>query len=94
MNHPAVKLVRDTFRYCPNAGFRRDIVVTAEQDMKLWEQVVSYWKRMKFNPLNYKGMMQEFDFRYMKHAKSSRDSSQKPDVPRSRKKGVSKWSDW
>lgn len=70
LNHPAVKLLRDVFRYCPNYGFRKDIVITAEQDMDLWKKVISEWRDRKYNPLNYKGMMQEFELRLRTNGKS------------------------
>lgn len=73
IDHPAVKLVRDTFRYCPSPGYRREIVVTAEHDMNLWREVVEFWdtpyvdgkgKKRKRNPLAFNQMMSEFDRRW------------------------------
>lgn len=75
LKHEAVVLVQGLtkYRYRPNHGFRREIVATAEADMTLWRQVVALWatpyvdesgKRRYRNPLNYKGMMSEFDRLY------------------------------
>ena len=66
INHPAVKAYRDTFRLMPNRGFRRDIVVTVE-NQELWKTVLSkwgYWKDGKwktFSPLNIKGLLSEYE---------------------------------
>lgn len=73
LDHPAVKLVRDTFRFCPSPYWRQAIVVTAEQDFNLWKSVIKEWatpyydakgKRKFRNPLDYKHMLSEFDRRW------------------------------
>lgn len=68
INHPAVVLYRQTFRLCPNWGFRKDIAVTVK-DLDLWKSVITNWyyennrKRIRFNPLNVKGMLSEYERR-------------------------------
>jgi hypothetical protein len=66
LDNPAVKFYRDTFKFCPNRGFRKDIVVTVE-NQELWKQVLTNWgywkdgKWKKFSPLNVKGMLSEYE---------------------------------
>jgi hypothetical protein len=68
LSHEAVKLYRDTFRMCPKAGFRRDIISTVE-DLELWKSILTTWgyskdgKWIKFSPLNVKGMLSEYERR-------------------------------
>jgi hypothetical protein len=67
-----VKLYRDTFLFCPNQGFRKDIAVTVE-NLDLWKVVLrnwGYWKDgkwKKFNPLNVKGLLSEYERLNAKH---------------------------
>jgi hypothetical protein len=68
LDHEAVKLYRDVFKFCPKLGFRMDIVKTVK-DFDLWKNVLTNWgyekegKWIKFNPLNVKGMVQEYERR-------------------------------
>ena len=70
MTHPAILAYRDATLKCPNSGFRRDIAITVA-DVNLWEKVLSEWgfweetkrgKRWKKkNPLDLKGMLDEYE---------------------------------
>ena len=76
LDHPAVKAYRDAFKFCPNLGFRKEIVQTVT-DLDLWKSILSTWgfakdgKWKAHNPLNVKGMMQEYERRASQHTKRS-----------------------
>lgn len=75
LDHEAVLLVRKTFRFCPNFGYRKDIIACGNADMKLWQEVVAYWKKPftdskgrrhknGHNPLAWGKLLAEFDGRF------------------------------
>ena len=78
LEHLAVKLVRDTFRFCPSPYWRNAIIETAERDMKLWKDVIKKWaepyykngKKKYKHPWDWKHMLSEFDRRYFDKRKA------------------------
>lgn len=68
LDHDAVKLYRNTFKLTPCHGFRKDIIATVKS-LSLWKEVLDNWgyikggKWIKQNPLNVKGMMNEYERR-------------------------------
>ena len=62
LDHPAVVLYRQTFRLCPNWGFRKDIAATV-QDLKLFGEILREWKKHKWNPLKVNWMLSEYERR-------------------------------
>ncbi len=63
LNHPAVKAYRDVFRLCPNAGFRKDIIVTVDHfnNLELFKKVVTQWKKEKRHPFRIGGLLSEYE---------------------------------
>lgn len=67
----AVIAYRDRFELMPNRGFRQDIAVTVKtyEDLMTWQKLLANWgytdrqtgKWIRKNPLNVKGMLDEFD---------------------------------
>lgn len=70
MEHEAVKFYRDTFRKCPNYGFRKDIIATVS-DLELWKNILTNWryydhikrKWVKRNPMDVKAMLRDYELR-------------------------------
>lgn len=75
--HPAVRLVRDTFRFCPNKYWRDAIILTTERSLDLWKDVIKEWRKPFYdenrkrnqkngrNPLDWSHMLSEFERRYL-----------------------------
>lgn len=83
LDHEAVKAYRDHFRFCPNAGTRKDIVVTVT-DLDLWKDVLNNWgytnkkgKWIKFNPLNARRMLSEYERRAAKQPERSNGTTER-----------------
>ena len=62
LTHPAVVLYRQTFRLCPNWGYRKDIVATVK-DLDLFKRIVTEWKEQKWNPMKISWMLSEYERR-------------------------------
>lgn len=81
LDHPAVIAYREHFKLCPMAWFRKEIVQTVK-DLSLWKDVLSNWgyekdgKWKKFNPLNVKGLMSEYERR----ARNGESSNQRESI--------------
>ena len=100
LNHEAVKLYRDIFKFCPNRGTRNDIAVTVT-DLDLWKDVLrnwGYWKDekwIKFNPLNARRMLSEYERRAAKLPNRSANKSERTDQRASETEAVSpRVSEW
>ena len=82
LNHEAVKLYRDTFKFCPNKGTRNDIAITVT-DLDLWKDVLTNWgyekdgKWIKFNPLNARRMLSEYERRAAKQPRRSNGTNER-----------------
>lgn len=97
LNHKAVKLYRDTFLLTPNRGFRKDIIATVK-DLELWREVLSSWRYLKkgkwkqMNPLNLKGMFQEYERREKKRTPATgRPRVEFGGLRESSRVGISEW---
>jgi hypothetical protein len=98
LNHPAVKMYRDIFKFCPNLGFRKEIILTVT-DLDLWKSILSTWgfskdgKWKSHNPLNVKGLMSEYERRAAKHTERSNatDRSKRDSLPNGSEARVSEW---
>lgn len=62
LSHEAVKYYRDTFRFCPNAGYRKDIVSTVT-NMELWKTILGEWKANKWNFFKIGWLLSEYERR-------------------------------
>lgn len=76
LSNEAVQFYRDTFRLCPNAGRRQDIISTVT-DIELWKTVLTEWKAQKWNPLKINWMLSEYE-RRAKQPQRSPGSAQQP----------------
>lgn len=103
MDHEAVKLYRDTFRFCPNQGTRKDIAVTVT-DLDLWKDVLNTWgyskggKWIKFNPLSARKMLSEYERRAAKQSERCTEAAQRSGErisgPQDSQAGLSERGDW
>lgn len=73
--HPAVQIARDVLRFCPNRGYREDMIKCWESNPAMWQETVAYWKRpftdskgklhkKGHNPLAWGKLLAEFDRRW------------------------------
>lgn len=92
LNHEAVRIYREMFLLCPNAGRRKDIVSTVE-DIELWKTILSEWKTQKWNPLKVNWMLSEYERREQGAAVvSGRRSDQRTSAAQVGEVGFPKWS--
>lgn len=77
-NEPdSVKAWRDTFKLNLNVGFKHDITVTIT-DLASWVALLNEWKEKKWNPLNVKGQLSEYERRATKQPQRSNASNGQP----------------
>ena len=58
----AIKIWRDTFKLNLKVGFKHDIEVTV-LNLDLWKSLLTEWKEKKWNPLNIKVILNEYERR-------------------------------
>lgn len=70
LDHEAVKLYRETFRLCPNFGYRNDIVLTVK-NLDRWKTILGLWKRNGWNPMKVGWLLSEYERTAGKNLKRS-----------------------
>lgn len=62
MIHPAIVAYRMRWRITPNAGRRREIILTIEPEglegIRLWNDILNSWKG---NPQNFTGLLGRYE---------------------------------
>lgn len=64
LDHESVKTYRELFRLCPSFYWRQAIVLTVGDDTRKqaeWKRILKHWKTQKWNPLDVKHQLSEFD---------------------------------
>jgi len=92
----AIKLYRDTFKLNLKPGFKTDIISTV-LDLDLWKSLLTEWKEKKWNPLNVKGMLSEYERRESKRKRTNdapKFESQSETVRDANQVGIPKRRHW
>jgi len=92
----AIKIWRDTFKLNLKVGFKHDIEVTV-LNLDLWKSLLTEWKEKKWNPLNVKGMISEYERRESKSKRTNvtpKRESQSEAVRNANSTGVPKRRHW
>lgn len=93
LDHEAVKLYRDVFKFCPNRGTRGDITATVT-DVGLWKSVLSEWKEQKWNPLKVNWMLSDYERREKSTERSVNANGRSRERTSEKKVGPLRVSEW